>query len=131
MSSGLNPAGTLCLGAINTSEVLIGNAIKINNDTTPVEIYFHEIKVPDASGTLLNFDNVITSKAGLNPSGTLHIGVSTTNEVDMGLLKIDNTVVPPQVYINGVAYPPIEIPVAHDYTLAEDSTGDIFCQCRW
>jgi hypothetical protein len=23
-----------------------------------------------------------------------------------------------------VAYPPIEIPVAHDYTLAEDSTGD-------
>ena len=121
MSSGLNPAGILCLGAINTSIVLIGNAIKIDNTTS--EITINGIKVPDASGTQLNFDSVINSKAGLNPSGTLHIGVSTA-QIIMGLLKIDNTVIPSQVYINGVAYPPIEIPVAHDYTLAEDSTGD-------
>jgi hypothetical protein len=122
MSSGLNPVGTLCLGAINTIEVLIGNAIKIDNTTA--EIYFHDIKVPTTTdGTLSNFDSVITSKAGLNPSGDLRIGISTS-QIDMGLLKIDNTVVPSQIYVHGVAYPPIDKEL-HHYFLAADASGDV------
>ena len=122
MSSGLNPAGTLCVGAINTSEILIGNAIKIDNTTE--EIYFHDIKVPTTTdGTLSNFDSVITSKAGLNPSGALRVGISTS-QIDMGLLKIDNTVVPSQIYVHDVAYPPIDKDL-HYYFLAADASGDV------
>jgi hypothetical protein len=104
MSSGLNPVGTLCLGAINTSEVLIGNAIKIDNTTAISEITIDgEAYVSNGSPTV--FPNII-SRAGLNPTGTLRIGTSNTSEVIMGLLKIDNTVVPPQIYINEIALPP-------------------------
>ena len=105
MSSGLNPAGTLCLGSINTSIILIGNAIVINNTTATAEITINS-EVYIGTGTQTNFTALIPSKAGLNPTGTLHIGTSNTSEVIMGLLKIDNTVVPPQVYINGIALPP-------------------------
>jgi hypothetical protein len=103
MSPGLNPAGTLCLGAINTIEVLIGNAIKIDNTTSEITINGEAYAyVSNGSQTVLP----IISKEGLNPTGTLRIGTSNTSEIDMGLLKIDNTVVPPQVYINGIALPP-------------------------
>ena len=104
MSSGLNPTGTLCLGAINTCEILIGNVIKIDNTTATAEISINGV-VYGSTGTQTVFPNII-SKKGLNPTGTLHIGTSNTSEVIMGLLKIDNTVVPSQVYVNGKALPP-------------------------
>jgi hypothetical protein len=121
MSSGLNPAGTLCLGAINTIEVFIGDAIKIDNRTSEITIN-GEAYVSNGSQAVLP----IISKEGLNPTGTLRIGTSNTSEIDMGLLKIDNTVVPPQVYINGIAIPPGSLTNGDKFTLDReyDSEGD-------
>jgi hypothetical protein len=120
MSSGLNPVGTLCLGAINTSIVLIGNAIKIDNTTAISEITIDgEAYVSNGSPTV--FPNIISS-AGLNPTGTLRIGTSNTSEVIMGLLKIDNTVVPPQIYINEIALPPRSLTNAGDKFTLQDET---------
>ena len=125
-TSGLNPAENLCFGANTTSGVSIGfdDAITIDNTKTPTEIYFHGIKVPDTSGTPINFTSLIASTEGFNPSGFLNIGTSNTSEITIGPLKIDNTVVPSQIYINNRAYSPIELSVGHEYTLTEDSTGD-------
>ena len=123
MSSGLNPVGTLCLGAINTSEVLIGNAIKIDNTTATAEITI-DGEVYSGTGTQTVFPNIISS-AGLNPTGILRIGTSNTSEVIMGPLKIDNTVVPPQIYINEIALPPGGLAVSSDkFTLQGDVTGN-------
>jgi hypothetical protein len=118
MSSGLNPAGTLCLGAINTSEILIGNAIKIDNRTSEITINGEEYAYV-SNGSQTVFPNII-SRAGLNPTGTLHIGTSNTSEIDMGLLKIDNTVVPPQIYINGISVPPGSLTNGDKFTLDQD-----------
>jgi hypothetical protein len=118
-TAGLNPAGTLCLGAINTIEVLIGNAIKINNTTATAEITI-DGETYSGTGTPTVFPNII-SRAGLNPTGTLHIGTSNTSEIDMGLLKIDNTVVPPQIYINGISVPPGSLTNTSDKFILENN----------
>jgi hypothetical protein len=125
MSSGLNPAGTLCLGAINTSIILIGNAIKIDNTTATAEITIDD-EAYIGTGTQTNFTALIPSKAGLNPTGTLHIGTSNTSEVIMGSLKIDNTVVPPQIYINEIALAPSGLAATNSdkFTLQGDVTGN-------
>jgi hypothetical protein len=125
MSSGLNPAGTLCLGTINTSEVLIGNVIKIDNTNAEITI---DGETYSGAGTQTVFPNIISS-AGLNPTGTLRIGTSNTSEVIMGLLKIDNTVVPSQIYINGISVPPGSLTNTGDkFTLEnnviQDNTND-------
>ena len=104
-TSGLNPTGSLCFGANNTSDVSIGfdDAITIDNTTAEISI---NGEVYNGSGTQTNFTPLILSNAGFNPSGSLNIGTSNTSEITIGSLKIDNTVVPPQLYMNGVSLPP-------------------------
>ena len=121
MSSGLNSAGTLCLGAINTSIVLIGNAIKIDNTTAEITIDGEDYS---GAGTQTVFPNIISS-VGLNPAGTLHIGTSNTSEVIMGPLKIDNTVVPSQIYVDGKALAPDSLSNSDEFTLENDYYGTI------
>ena len=124
-TSGLNPTGSLCFGAINTTEVSIGfdDAITIDNTKTPAEIYFHGVKVPNINGTQTDFTSLIASNEGFNPSEVLNIGTSNTSEITIGPLKIDNTVVPPQIYINEIAYFPIDKDL-HYYSLFADTSGD-------
>jgi hypothetical protein len=127
----MNPSGAMCLGASNTNSIVLGhNAIAIDNSKTPAQIYINEapffyIPVP---GTLVkDFSNLIPSRAGFNPSGTLRIAYKNTEFLDMGLLKIDNTVVPPQVFANGAALPPVEIPEdlsRYNYYTNADAIGD-------
>jgi hypothetical protein len=122
MSSGLNPAGTLCLGAINTSEIFIGNAIKIDNTNSEITI---DGEVYSGTGTPTVFPNII-SKEGLNPTGILRIGTSNTSEIDMGLLKIDNTVIPSQVYVNGKALAARSLTNTGDkFILQDEETQDL------
>jgi hypothetical protein len=127
----MNPSGAMCLGASNTNSIVLGhNAIAIDNSKTPAQIYINEapffyIPVP---GTLVkDFSNLIPSRAGFNPSGTLRIAYKNTEFLDMGLLKIDNTVVPPQVFANGAALPPVESPDDTDqysYYVLPEATGN-------
>jgi hypothetical protein len=127
----MNPQGAFCLGASNTTTVVLGkNAITIDNSKTPARIYINEapffyIPVP---GTLVkDFSNLIPSRAGFNPAGALRIGIRNTEFLDIGLLKIDNTVVPPQVFANDVALPPVESPEdtnQYNYYTNADAIGD-------
>ena len=124
-TSGLNPTGSLCFGANNTSDVSIGfdDAITIDNTTAEISI---NGEVYNGSGTQTNFTPLILSNAGFNPSGSLNIGTSNTSEIIIGSLKIDNTVVPPQLYMNGVALPPtgIALPPDDTFELFANATGD-------
>ena len=126
-TSGLNPTGTLCFGANNTTSVSIGfdDAITIDNATTPAEISVNGT-IYNGSGTQTNFTPLILSNAGFNPSGYLNIGTSNTREITIGSLKIDNTVVPPQLYMNGIALPPtgIALPLDDTFALFANAIGD-------
>ena len=124
-TSGLNPTGSLCFGANNTAGVSIGfeDAITIDNTTAEISI---NGEVYIGSGTQTNFTPLILSNAGFNPSGYLNIGTSNTREITIGSLKIDNTVVPPQLYMNGIALPPngIALPPDDTFELVSDAMGD-------
>lgn len=64
---------------------------------------------------------------GFNPSGTLHIGTSNTGEVNMGPIKIDNTVVPSQLFIKNITPIPTINPAdtnIYDYYLTSNATGN-------
>ena len=120
-TSGLNPAGSLCFGANTTSGVSIGfnDAITIDNTTTPAKITINGT-IYNGSGTSTDFTTLILSNAGFNPSGSLNIGTSNTNEITIGPLKIDNTVVPPQIYMNGVSLPPGSLTISGDKFLIHE-----------
>ena len=124
-TSGLNPTGTLCFGANNTTSVSIGfdDAITIDNTTAEITI---NGTIYNGSGTQTDFTSLILSNAGFNPSGSLSIGTSNTSEITIGALKIDNTVLPPQFYMNGVALPPngIALPPDDTFELVSDAMGD-------
>ena len=122
-TSGLNPTGSLCFGANNTTNVSIGfdDAITIDNTTAEISI---NGTIYNGSGTQTNFTSLILSNAGFNPSGSLNIGTSNTSEITIGALKIDNTVVPPQLYMNGISLPPSGLTVSGDkFTLQNDVTN--------
>ena len=123
-TSGLNPTGTLCFGANNTTSVSIGfdDAITIDNITAEISV---NGTIYNGSGTQTDFTSLILSNAGFNPSGSLNIGTSNTSEITIGSLKIDNTVLPPQIYMNGVSLPPGSLTFSGDkFTLQNDVIQD-------
>jgi hypothetical protein len=114
MSSSINPVSSLCFGVINTDTIILGiqnGAIKIDNTKTPAEISINGVVYfPTPGAAFKDFTNLIPLE-GFNPTGTLYIGNSNTSNVELGLLKIDNATVPPQIFLTSVATVPIISPV--------------------
>jgi hypothetical protein len=123
----MNPLGAFCLGASNTNSIILGdNAITIDNSKTPAQIYINDAPFFPTPSTFKDFSTIFES-TGLNPSGVLRIGTSNTEFLDMGQLKIDNTVVPPQIFANDVALQPVERPEdtdQHSYYVSPATTGN-------
>lgn len=130
MSSGLNPSGSMCVGAVNTNTIILGEGITIDNTKTPAQIYINDAAyfyIPPPGSVIKDFSTDVPSSAGFNPSGTLRIGTGNTEVLDIGPLKIDNTVMPSQIFANGVALAPVEKPQdidTYEYFLTSDATGD-------
>lgn len=124
----MNPSGAMCLGAVNTNNIILGdNAIIIDNTKTPAQIYINDVAYFPTPGSFIDFSVLIPSTAGFNPPGTLRIGTSNTGTLDIGNIKIDNTVVPPQVFANGAALPPVESPEdtnQYSYYVSPETTGN-------
>ena len=104
--AGINPK---CIGAINTEYIILGNntepAIMIDNTINPSQIFFHGIAVPPVIGAIIN-TNLAT--AGLNSPGTMYVGSKNTDTIVLGGNKeivLDNSIIPPQIYMHGVALP--------------------------
>ena len=124
----MNPSGAMCLGAVNTNNIILGdNAIAIDNTKTPAQIYINGVAYFPTPGSFIDFSVLIPSTAGFNPPGTLRIGTSNTGTLGIGNIKIDNTVTPSQIFANGVALPPVESPediTQYSYYLTSDITGN-------